>query len=145
MKLSLIAAAAAVAALCATSVVAQQDPIATRKALMKANGQQAGALSRMARGETPFNAAQVKAAFTHWADAAKQLPALFPENSKTGDTRALPVIWTDRAKFNATVAQFAKDVAEGESKASNLDGLKVALAAVGKNGSTCHETFRKPD
>jgi cytochrome c556 len=144
MKLSLIAAAAAIAALCATSVMAQQDPIAARKALMKLNGQHAGAMSKMAKGETPFDAAVVKAAFAQWADTAAKFPSLFPDSSKTGDTRALPAIWTERAKFDAAIAKFAADVKENEAKATNVEGLKVALGAVGKNCGGCHETFRAP-
>jgi cytochrome c556 len=144
MKIATAFAFAAIVALGATSVIAQQDPIATRKALMKANGQHAGVLAKMTKGEAPFDAAKVQAAFTQWADTAKKLPALFPDSSRTGDTRALPAIWTDRPKFDATIAKFAKDVADNSGKVTDVDSLKVAMAAVGKNCGACHESFRKP-
>src|SRR5262252_432757 len=79
-----------------TAVAAQSDPIAARKALMKANGDHSKIVGAMAR---------------------EKAPALFPDNSKTGgDTAALPKIWEDKADFNAKLAKFAADSkAAGES------------------------------
>jgi cytochrome c556 len=53
-------------------------------------------------------------------------------------------VWTERAKFDAAIAKFAADVKENEAKATNVEGLKIALGAVGKNCGGCHETFRAP-
>lgn len=145
MKFATAFAVVAIVSLGATAVVAQQDPIAARKALMKANGQHAGVATRMVRGTDPYDAAKVTAAFDQWADTAAKFGALFPDNSKEGDTRALPAIWTERAKFNAEVAKFTKDIADNRAKGTaNLDGLKEALAAIGRDCGSCHETFRKP-
>ncbi|MBI1204511.1 MAG: cytochrome c [Rhodopseudomonas sp.] len=128
-----------------TAVVAQQDPIKTRQDLMKANGRNGGIIVRMVKGEMPYDAAKVKAAFDQWDETAQQFPSLFPDTSKDGDTRALPAVWTERAKFDAAIAKFKKDVDDNRAKAmSGLDGLKVALGAVGKNCNDCHEAFRKP-
>ncbi|MFN3656947.1 MAG: c-type cytochrome [Pseudolabrys sp.] len=138
-------AAIAVAALGTTVAWSQQNPIEARQGLMKLNGRHAGVVARMTRGDDPFDAAKVNAAFDQWADTAAKFPALFPDNSKTGDTRALPAVWTERAKFDAAIAKFGKDVADNRAKAAaNLDGLKAAMAAVGRNCGSCHETFRKP-
>jgi cytochrome c556 len=144
MRFATALAAVAVVAFGVTAAVAQQDPIAARKPLMKANGQNAAAVAKMLKGETPFDAATVQAAFAQWAETADKMKALFPENSQTGETRALPAIWTDRGKFEAAIAKFAKDVADNRSKATSLDGLKTAMAVVGKNCGECHEAFRKP-
>ena len=46
-----------------TVALAQSDPVAQRKALMKSNGQNAAPVNRMVRGEEPFDAAKVNAAF----------------------------------------------------------------------------------
>ena len=46
-------------ALGACVAVAQEDPIKARKALMKANGDQAKIGAAMAKGEAPFDAAAV--------------------------------------------------------------------------------------
>jgi cytochrome c556 len=138
-------AAVAVVSITTTAVVAQQDPIAARKDLMKANGRNAGVIVKITKGEEPFDAAKVKAAFDQWDETATKYPTLFPDSSKNGETRALPVVWTERAKFDAAIAKFKKDVDDNRAKAmSGVDGLKVALAAVGKNCSDCHEAFRRP-
>ncbi len=141
----LTASALAVVVFGATAVVAQEDPIAARQALMKANGRNAGALARIVKGENPYDAATVKAAFDQWDDTASKLGALFPDSSKTGKTRALPAIWSEREKFEAAIANFKKDVDANRDKAmSGLDGLKVAVGTVGKDCNNCHQTFREP-
>ena len=75
------ALAAVVLVFGAGAVTAQSDPIATRMALMKGN---ARIVVPMMRGQAPFDAAKVDAAFAQWADTAQKLPGLFPDNSKTG-------------------------------------------------------------
>lgn len=127
-----------------SAVVAQSDPIAARKALMKANIQHAGLMAKFVKGEEPFDAAKAEVAFAQWADTAAKLPTLFPDSSKTGETRALPTIWEKRADFDTAIAKFAKDVADNRSKVTTLDGLKAAFPIVGKNCADCHQTFRRP-
>ena len=40
------------------------------------------------------------------------MPALFPDDSKTGgDTAALPAIWENKSDFDARFAAFGKDAA----------------------------------
>ena len=128
-------------------VVAQSDPIAARKALMKQNNNGAKSISQMARGQAPFDAAKVDAAFAQWADTASKFGALFPDSSKTGDkTRASPKVWQTRADFDAKLADFGKAVADNRDKAkASVDGLKAALPAVGKTCDGCHETYRLSD
>ena len=138
-----IVLAVAVAAVGVTAVVAQGDPIAARKALMKGNNDNARALVKMTRGEEPFDAAKVNAAFAQWAETAEKFPSLFPDNSKEGDqTRATPKVWETRSDFNAKAAAFGKAVADNRDKAKNVDELKVALGAVGKACDGCHEQYR---
>lgn len=128
----------------ASGVIAQSDPIATRKALMKEGNNHARSLVGMMRGQTPFDAAAVDAAFAQWADTAKRLPGLFPDNSRTGgDTRAAPKIWDAKGDFDAKSAAFGKAVADNRDKAkASLDGLKAAIPEVGKTCDNCHEDYR---
>ncbi|MGB8041757.1 MAG: cytochrome c, partial [Pseudolabrys sp.] len=89
-----VALAAVFVALGAGTVLAQSDPIAARMALMKGNNDNANAVVQMMKGQAPFDAAKVDAAFAQWADTAQKLPGLFPDNSKTGQkTRAASKIW----------------------------------------------------
>jgi cytochrome c556 len=126
------------------TVIAQSDPIATRKALMKENDQNAVIVVRMMRGMAPFDAAKVDAAFAQWADTAQKLPGLFPDNSKTGQkTRASSKIWVTKADFDAKAAAFGKVVAENREKAkASLDGLRAAIPAVGNACDACHKDYR---
>lgn len=138
-----IVLAAAIAALGITAVAAQSDPIAARKALMKGNNDNARILVKMMRGEEPYDAAKVNAAFAQWAETAEKFPKLFPDNSKTGSqTRATAKVWETRSDFNAKVAAFAKAVADNRTKAKNVDELKVAVGTVGKTCDSCHELYR---
>ena len=87
----------------ATSAV-QADAIADRKALMKERGQIVGGLSKMAKGETPFDAAAVTTQLAALnANAEKfNIEVLFPAGSETGgETTAAPAIWSDTAGFQA--------------------------------------------
>lgn len=127
-----------------TAVAAQTDPIAARKDLMKKNSEHAKIVGGMVKGANPFDAAAVNAAFAQWEQTAAALPKAFPDDSKGGDTRALPKIWTDRAGFNAEIAAFAKAVADGKGKSKDLDGLKASFAAVNKSCGSCHEGYRAP-
>jgi cytochrome c556 len=128
-----------------TVAIAQSDPIAQRKALMKGNIEGARNANRMIRGEDPFDAAKVNAAFAQWQETAQKLAGLFPEPPKPGqDTRALPKIWETKADFDAKVAAFGKAVADNKDKAKTLDELKVAFPTISKTCDDCHEPYRRP-
>jgi cytochrome c556 len=136
--------AVAVAALGVTAVVAQSDPIAGRKAIMKDNNTQGRILRDMADGKQPFDLAVAKKVFAGFQAASAKLPDLFPDNSKTGDTRALPAIWEKSAEFKAAAAKFGADSKAAEASTKDVESLKAAFAEVGKNCGSCHQTFRKP-
>ena len=137
----LVAAALAVGV---TAVLAQtSDPIKARKAIMKANGDQAKIGAAMAKGEQPFDLAKAKAIFVQFEDAAAKMPNLFPPGSKTGeDTAALPAIWEKMDDVKARFAKFGQDAKAAENSVKDLDSFKAAFGAVGKNCGGCHELYR---
>jgi cytochrome c556 len=138
-----VAVVAVVAALGATVVLAQQDPIAARKALMKANGQGAGALAKMLKGEAPFDPAVAKKAFASFEDAAAKMPTLFPDNSKIGgETAASPKIWENMADVKARFVKLGNDSKAADASVKDLDSLKTAFSQLGKNCNDCHELYR---
>jgi len=126
------------------AVLAQSDPIAARMTLMKGNNDNARIAVQMMRGQMPFDAAKVDAAFAQWADTAQKLPGLFPDNSKTGQkTRAASKIWVTKADFDVKAAEFGKVVAENREKAkSSVDGLRAAIPVVGNACDNCHKDYR---
>jgi cytochrome c556 len=113
----------------------QQDgPIATRKALMKTNGDQAKIGASMAKGETPFDIEKARKIFAAFEEAATKAPSLFPDNSKTGgDTAADPKIWENIDDFKARLAKLGTDAKDAAAKVSDLDSFKAAFGAIGKN------------
>ena len=143
-KISMTAlAVGAVCAIAATAVMAQNDPIAARKAAMKAVGAATGGGAKMAKGETPFSLDDAKKAFQVYIDTAKAAPALFPDTSKTGgETTAAAKIWEDGAAFKASFAKWGKDAEDGLAATKDLASFQTAFGNVTKNCGSCHETFR---
>jgi cytochrome c556 len=124
--------------------VADQDPIAARRALMKANGDQAKIGAAMVKGEAPFDLDKVHKMFATFEDAATKMPALFPDNSKTGgETAADPKIWENIDDFKARFAKLGTDAKDAAAKVTDLDSLKAAFGNIGKNDcGGCHEKYR---
>jgi len=139
-----LAVAAVAAAFGATAVLAQSDPIKEREHLMKGNNDGAKVVVQMIKGQQPYDAKAVEAAFTQWAETAQKLPGLFPDNSKTGEkTRASPKIWENKKDFDEKASEFGKAVADNRAKAvASLDGLKAAIGPVGQACDNCHKQYR---
>jgi cytochrome c556 len=136
--------AAAFATLGITAVVAQSDPIAVRKALMKENGNQSRTAREMIEGKQPFNLAAAKKVLTTFAETADKGKNLWPDTAKTGgDTASLPAIWENKADFEAKLVKFSADAKAAEGKVTDLDSFKAQLGEVGKNCGGCHNTYRK--
>ncbi len=131
-------------ALGATVAIAQQDPIAARRALMKENGDEAKIGVAMMKGEAPFDIDKVHKIFAAWGDAAAKMPSLFPANSKTGgDTAADPKIWANMEDFKARFAKLGTDAKDAAAKVTDLDSFKAAFGSIGKNDcGGCHEQYR---
>jgi cytochrome c556 len=125
------------------AAAAQADPIAARKALMKANGDQAKVGSAMVKGEATFDLDKARVIFLTFADAAAKMPNLFPENSKTGgETAAAPKIWAEMADFKAKFVKFGADANAAQTSVTDLDSFKTMFSAVTKNCGGCHEVYR---
>ena len=136
--------AIAAIALVAGIAVAEQDPIAARRALMKANGDEAKIGVAMVKGEAPFDLAKAQKVFDTFEDAAQKMPALFPDTSKTGgDTAARLEIWQDMDDFKARFGKFAADAKAAKADVKDLESFKAAFGAIGKNDcGGCHEKYR---
>jgi cytochrome c556 len=134
----------AVLAFGATVLVAQTDPIAARRALMKTNGDESKVATEMLEAKRPFDLAAAKKVFASFAEAGEKAPALFPDTSKTGgDTAALPAIWENKADFDAKLAKFASESKAAVDATKDLDSFKVQVTEVRKNCGGCHQTYRK--
>jgi cytochrome c556 len=139
-----IVLAVAVVALGVTAVVAQSDPIAARKALMKENGNQSRIAREMIEGKQPFNLDAAKKVLATFAETHDKAKNLWPDTSKAGgDTAALPAIWENKADFDAKLAKFSTESKAAAAKVTDLDSFKTQIGEVGKNCGGCHNTYRK--
>jgi len=145
MQLRSYAIAAAAACLCLSTAVAQEDAIAARQKLMKENGQSAGALGAIAKGEKPYDATVVKTALTTISTNIKAFPEQFPAGSDKGKTNALPAIWEKPDDFRALATKLGSEAdALLASMPADKAGVAAALGRLGPICSDCHKTYRAP-
>ena len=125
------------------SVMAQNDPIATRKDMMKQVGRANAEVSKISKGDAPFKLETVQAALKTIQDSSKAMPNLFPDNTKTGgDTAALPKVWETKADFNTRWEKMGKDAAAASAKIVDEASFKTAYSEVTGNCGGCHEGYR---
>lgn len=134
----------AVALLAVGVTAAFADAIADRKALMKSQSAQTAQGAKFMKGEEPFDLAKAKNIFVVLASTAAKTAALFPPNSKDGDTKALPVIWEKFDDFKAKAAKLEADAKAAEASVKDEASFKAAFPNVTKNCGGCHQMYRKP-
>jgi cytochrome c556 len=134
---------ASLLAIGATAAVAQSAAIAQRKEQFKAMGGAAGPIGKMLRGEDAFDLAKVQAGLKTIADNNKTVAKLFPDDSKAGgETKALPAIWENKAKFDAIFVKLDGDVANAIAKIKDEASFKAEMPKVLGNCGACHNEFR---
>lgn len=128
----------------ATALAQSGDPIEARQALMKANGAALGTAVRMIRGTNPYDAAAAQQAMKTVEENAAKMEALFPANSTSDKSKALPVIWQNHADFEAHEKRLVDAAkAAGAAAPQGLEAFRTAFAAVGETCNSCHEKFRR--
>ena len=97
----------------------------------------------MLQGRAPFDLATAQKALKTYQSAAGKEPALFPPDSKTGDTNALPVIWEDDnlADLDARFKKFGADATAALDTIKDEASFKAAMPGVLKNCDDCHEKY----
>ena len=129
-----------------TSALATEDPIATRKKLMDANGTAAGAAVGMVKGEIPFDPKVAMATLQAMNSVAWAYGDYFPAGSDTGKTKASPKIWEEMGEFQERLAKFRTDTqAALDAKPQDLETFKTLVATIGENCQSCHEKYKLED
>lgn len=119
------------------------DALKDRKAGFQNNATQMRAIKGVIDAKGPV--APIAASAQAMADFAAKVPALFPKDSGTGDTKALPAIWTDFADFEAKSKAFeaaAKNLQQVAASGADHAAVQTAYAAVGATCGGCHEKYR---
>ncbi len=131
-------------ALGVSAAIAQGDVVEQRQNLMKQMGAQTRPLGGMLRGQEPFDLAKVQAGLKVFSENAHKATPLFPENSKNvGDTEALPSIWENKSKFEASMTKLERDAQSALATIKDEATLKAELPKVLQNCGACHNDFRK--
>ena len=140
MRTVLMSAALAVGL---TAALAQSDPIAQRRDLMKGVGAATRTGTQMSRGETPFDLAKAREVLQVYANAADKTHTYFPETSKTGgETTASPKIWESQAEFRAKFDAWAKDIEKAKTETKDLATFKANFETLSKACGSCHQAYR---
>ena len=73
-------------------------------------------------------------------------PARFPAGSGSGDTRALPAIWTDRAGFEAANGNMLTQLRalQAAANAGDQAAFGAAFQQTGAACGACHRPYRGP-
>ena len=148
MKLGNIAAlaAAGLMSLGVAATVAQdafvapatpEEAVETRQALMRTNGQ-------TLRSAGDLTGEEAVAAMQTLVSDYTNMPALFPEGSIVGDSKALPAIWENWEEFNAIIEAGQQAATDGLVAAETGDAAAyaAALKTIGGTCGQCHQQFR---
>jgi cytochrome c556 len=122
-----------------------EDAVKYRKAALTVLASQFGRIGAMANGRVPFDA-KVAADSAALVETMSKLPwEGFVAGTDKGDTRALPAIWTEQAKFKEGADKLQAETAKlnAAAKTGNLDAIKTAFGAVGQSCKACHDAYRK--
>lgn len=144
-SLSLALAVTALSAPAMAQFQKPEDAVKYRKAAFTVMGAHFGRIGAMASGRAPFDA-KVAADNAAIVETMSKLPfAGFVAGSDKGDTRALPAIWTEEAKFKEASEKMQAEVARlaVAAKTGNLDSVKTAFGAAGQSCKACHDNYRK--
>src|SRR6185437_5933561 len=117
--------------------------IAARQAGMDLQVALAGAIKRGI--ESKAEVKPFKDAGDGIAAWGKAIPGLFPAGTEKGHkTRALPVIWSDRAGFEKAAANLteAAETMAKAAEAGNSAEFATAFQATGQACAACHRTYR---
>jgi cytochrome c556 len=149
MKTTLAAAFVGLATVFAAPAMAQfqkpEDAIKYRKASFTVMAAHFGRIGAMASGRAPFDAA-IAAENAAIVETMSKLPwVAFGAGTDKGDTRALPAIWSEQAKFKEGADKMQAEVGKlaAAAKTGNLDSVKAAFGTAGQTCKACHDNFRK--
>jgi cytochrome c556 len=149
-RLALLASTAVLAAATALPAMAQfarpDDAIKYRQSAFFVMGQHFGRIGAMVNNRAPFDA-QAAAQNAEIVQAMSRLPfAGFVDGTdRGGTTRALPRIWTERARFDAAAARMQEEAARlaVAARTGDVAQLRTAFGAAAQSCKACHDNFRR--
>ena len=127
--------------------VAQQKPdvlVKQRQAVMTLQGKYFGPIAGMASGKVPYNADAVSRNATYLENLSQMAWDGFHESTKGEKSRALPEVYSQKAKFDDYAQRLQSETAKlGQiARAKDEAGVKQQFPAVLKTCNGCHDDFR---
>jgi cytochrome c556 len=122
-----LALVATVLALGGSFALAQQDPIAARKAVMKKNGDEAKIGTQFMKGEAPFDLAKARRS-SRPTRTRPARPTLFPDNSEDRRRdRGAAGDLGEEGRLRRQLKKFGEDAKEAEAKVTDEASFKVVF------------------
>jgi cytochrome c556 len=129
----------------ATAVLAQNTgAIKGRQDAMKAMAGATKEPGAIAKGEAKFDLAKVQASLKTLESTAGKLKGLFPDDSKGGDTKALPVAFTNKADLLGKLDGLAAAAKAAQGTIKDEATFKTEWPKVAANCGGCHKVYRMP-
>lgn len=148
MRKTLVLAAVAVALGGLTGITAAQVKpdvlVKQRQAVMTLQGKYFGPIAGMASGKAPYNADAVARNATYLENLAQMAWDGFQDSTKGEKSRALPEIYSQKAKFDEYAQRLQTETSKlGQAaRAKDEAGVKQQFQAVLKTCNGCHDDFR---
>ena len=140
-----VVAVLAALAVGATAVWAQNAAgIAARKEAMKAFGGAAKGPGGMAKGDAPFELPKVQASLKTIEETAAKAKGVFGDDTKTGETDALPAAFEKKADLFARFDKMGADAKAAAAAIKDEASFKAEWPKVVGNCGGCHKEYRKP-
>ncbi len=122
-----------------------EDAVKYRKSAYQVMGAHFGRIGAMVQGKAPYDPAAAAVNAEVVAFMSKLPFAGFVEGTSGSEKgQPKPVIWTERAKFDAAMKKMQDEVAQMAvvAKNGNLDQLKAAFGNAANACKACHDDFR---
>lgn len=135
-----IAAALAVG----TSVVyAESAAIDQRQQVMKSLASAAKTPGAVLKGEAKFDLDEVHKSLAVYQEEVAKLRDLWPDDSKAGETSALPAVWENKSEFLARFDKLAADAKTAAESITDETTFRAEWPKVVSNCGGCHKQYRK--
>lgn len=144
IRKSIVAIAFMLSGVAAAAALQGADAIAARQKILKSFGEAAKPVGAMLKGQEAFDLAKVQKALKTYVEGTKELPKLYPDDSKTGaKTEALPRIWEEKQRFESLYAKLGDDAAAAAAAITDEASFKANIGKVFGDCKACHDDFRQ--
>ena len=150
MRIKLLAAAVAVAALGGVSLeaLAQAKPdvmVMQRQAAMTLQGKYLGPIGAMMKGAAPYNADVVARNATFLENLSRMPWDGFDPSTQGEKSKAKPDIYKEPAKFKAAYERLEAETSKlgAAARAKDEAGVRATFGGVAKACGGCHDAFRE--